>query len=66
MLRSENLVKIVHFSATKSPLSRVHLFQLGLICVCVMDNLYLIIPIYLNFASLMPVLKMEHGHLLDL
>ena len=58
MLRSKHLVKIVYFSPTKSPLSRVHLFQLGLISVCVMYNFYLIIAINLDFARLMPILKM--------
>ena len=56
----ENLVKIVHFSSIKSSLCVIHLFQLRLFIVCVMDNFNLIIAIYLDFSLVVPVFKMEH------
>jgi len=56
----ENLVKIVHFPSIKSSLCAIHLFQLRLFVVCVMDNFNLIIAIYLDFSLMMPVFKMEH------
>ena len=60
MLRSKNLVEIVHFSTVESTLSGVHLFQLRLFVVCVMDNFNLIIAIDLDFASRVPVFEMQH------
>ena len=60
MLRSKNLVEIVHFSPVESALSGVHLFQLRLFVVCVMDNFNLIIAIDLDFASRVPVFEMQH------
>ena len=60
MFWRENLVKIVYFPSIKSSLCAIHLFQLRLFVVCVMDNFNLIIAIYLDFSLMMPVFKMEH------
>ena len=58
IFRGENLVKIVHFPSIKSTLSAIHLFQLRLLVVCVMDNFNLIIAIYLYFPLVVPVFEM--------
>jgi len=58
VFRGENLVEIVDFSPVKSSLGTVHLFQLGVIVVCVMNNFDLVIAIDLYFASMMSVFKM--------
>ena len=60
MLWGENLVKIVHFSSIKSTLCAIHLFQLRLFVVCVMDNFNLIVSINLDFTLVVPVFKMKH------
>lgn len=45
VFRSENLVKIVYFSAAKPLVCLGHLFQLAFVVVCVMNYLDLIIAI---------------------
>jgi hypothetical protein len=54
------LVEIVDFSSVKASLGRVHLFQLGLFIVCVMNNFNLIVTINLYFAGVMSVFEMQH------